>query len=178
MFVENPFTIVVLGTIACLTPLILWTHTGHQSWLKLLVAGVCFFAALLAFERWYETDRESLYRTVYQYRDLVRDNKIDELLGHLHPDRRAQVGSSLKKYQFINCNVSQLSRDPKFSSEGGVTMAQMEFLATATVEEFGTGGPIRVRLQMKKTGPGTWMVMEVSHARMGSEIYEDAFENL
>lgn len=178
MFVENPFTIVILGTIACLTPLVLWTHTGHPRWLKLLLAGIVCFAGLLAFERWYETDRESLYRTIYQYRDLVRKNEIDELLTHLDVRHRAEVGRQLKQYQFINCNVSQLSRDPKFTVRDGVITAEIEFLATGTVEGLGTGGPIRVRLQLNKIEPGKWMVKEVSHARMGSDHFEDAFRNL
>jgi hypothetical protein len=178
MFVENPFTIIVLGVIACLTPLILWANTGHSTWLKLLMFAVCFFGGLLAFERWYETDRESLHRTIYIYRDLVRKNQIEELLKHLHPDRQKQVGDNLGKYQFLDCNVSQLSRQPEFSNKDGQVIAQMEFLATARVEHFGMGGPIRIRLLMKKTGPGKWMVMEVSHARLGSEHFEDAFRNL
>ncbi|MBL8892203.1 MAG: hypothetical protein JNL67_19665 [Planctomycetaceae bacterium] len=178
MFVENPLTIVILGTIACLTPLVLWTHTGQSGWLKLLLVGICFFAGLLTFERWYETDRESLYRTIYHYRDLVRKNEIDELLTHLDERHRAQVGANLKKYRFTNCNVTQLSRDPKFDVREGVTTAEIEFLATGTVADLGTGGPIRVRLQLNKIGPGTWKVMEVSHARMGSDDFEDAFRNL
>jgi len=178
MFVENPFTIIILGALACLTPLILWSNTGHSSWLKLLLVGLCFFGGLLAFERWYETDRESLYRTIYGYRDLVRKNEIDELLKHLHPDRRALVKNNLGKYDFLDCNVSQLSREPKMSTKDGHTIAEIEFLATARVQDLGTGGPIRIRLQMKKTAPGTWMVLEVSHARLGSNHFDDSFQNL
>lgn len=178
LFVENPFSIVILGAIACLTPLVLWTHTGHPRWLKLLIAGLCFFGALLAFERWYETDRESLYRTIYQYRDLVRENKIAALMEHLHPNRRAQVSHNLGKYQFLDCNVSQLSRRPVISNKDGKVVAEMEFLATARVADFGTGGPIRVRLRMEKTGPGTWMVTDVFHASLGSEHFDDSFRNL
>ncbi|MDP1563590.1 MAG: hypothetical protein Q8M16_19600 [Pirellulaceae bacterium] len=178
LFVENPFSIVILGAIACLTPLVLWTHTGHPRWMKLLIAGLCFFGALLAFERWYETDRESLYRTIYQYRDLVRKNEIAELMEHLHPDRRAQVSHNLGKYQFLDCNVSQLSRNPVVSNKDGKVVAEIEFLATARVADFGTGGPVRIRLRMEKTGPGTWMVTGVSHALLGSDHFDDSFRNL
>lgn len=177
MFVENPFTIVILGVIACLTPLILWTHTGHARWLKLLLFGICFFGGLLGFERWYETDRESLYRTIYEYRDLVRRNDIAELLEHLHPDRRAQVSIDLGEFQFLDCNVSQLSRQPVMTKEDGRVIAEIEFLATARVEEFGTAGPIRIRLRMEKTGPGKWMVIDVFNARLGEKEFENSFRH-
>lgn len=178
MFVENPFTIVILGTVACLTPLVLWTHTGHSGWMKLLLAGICFFVGLLVFERCYETDRESLYRTIYYYRDLVRKNEIDELVTHVDARHQAEISRNLKKYRFTNCNVSQLSREPIFTVHDGVTTGEIEFLATGTVEDLGSGGPIRVRLKLNKTGPGKWMVMEVAHSRMGSDDFEDAFRGL
>lgn len=167
-FVENPVYIVGLGIITCLTPLLLWSNTGSGVWLRLLVFGLVFFSSWLAFERWYETDRESLYRTVYHYRDLVRDNKIDELLQHVHPDLRARVGDRLKKYHFLNCNVSQVSQKPTFTVEGGKDLAELQFLSSATVREFGSGGPIRIRLKLEKLGPGRWLVVEVQSAMMGA----------
>jgi hypothetical protein len=166
--VENPLYIIGLGIITCLTPLLLWSHTGSTAWLRLLLGCVVFFAAWLAFERWYETDRESLHRTVYHYRDLVRDNKIDELLQHVHPDLRSRVGGRLNKYHFLNCNVSQVSQKPTIKVQAGQTTADLEFLSSATVREFGSGGPIRIRLKLEKLGPGKWLVVEVQSAMMGA----------
>jgi hypothetical protein len=167
-FVENPIYIIGLGIIICLTPLLLWSHTGSSAWLRLLIVCLAFFAGWLTFERWYETDRESLHRTVYHYRDLVRENKIDELLQHVHPDLRAQVSGRLNKYYFLNCNVSQVTHKPTFSVEAGKTMAELQFLSSATVRELGSGGPIRIRLKLEKLGPGRWLVVEVQSAMLGS----------
>lgn len=167
-FVENPAYIVGLGVITCLTPLLLWSHTGNSAWLRLLLFCLALFAGWLTFERWYETDRESLYRTVLHYRDLVRDNKIDELLEHVHPDLRNRVGGRLNRYHFLNCNVSQISNKPVFTVEAGKTMAETQFLSSATVREFGSGGPIRIRLKLEKLGPGRWLVVEVQSAMMGA----------
>ncbi len=176
-FVENPFAIVFIGIVFCLIPLLLWSNTGQSVWLKVLVGSIAFFAAWLTFERYYETDRESLHRTIYMYRDLVRNNQIDELLQHVDPALQMRVNTELKRYTFTNCNVSNMTNDPKFVQRAGEIETEMNFMATATITEFGNVGPLKIRLRLRKIGPGQWLVTEAAAARLGpNQPFVDSFD--
>ena len=179
MFVENPVFIIIIGVIFCSIPVLMWSNTGESFWLKLLIAGVVLFGSWLAFERNYETDRESLYRTVYMYRDLVRGNKIQELLQHVDPQLKSRIDVELGRYEFTNCNVTNLSNKPEFSTRNGEVLAEIQFLATATIQQLGSAGPIKVRLKLRKVGPGKWSVIEAAAGRLGpNQPFVDSFDRL
>jgi hypothetical protein len=179
LFVENPFWLVFLGAICCLTPLLLWSNTGERVWLRVFMILLLGFSAWLGFERWYETDRESLFRSVYHYRDLVRSNRIEELQQHMSPELRGKIQSDLGKYTFVDCGVSNMAANPTFNYQGDETQAEIHFVASATVRELGSSGPIKVRLFMRKVGPGKWVVTRYEGSRLGSKAgYVDSFDKL
>jgi len=179
LFVENPFWIVFLGAVSCLTPLLLWSNTGQRVWLKLFLLLFVGFAAWLSFERWYETDREAIFRSVYHYRDLVRGNRLEELKQHLAPELRGKIQLDLGKYTFTDCGVSNMNAKPEITNRGGETRAEITFVASATVRELGSSGPVQVRLYLRKVGPGQWLVTRYAAKRMGSSAeFADSFDQL
>lgn len=171
-FVENPYFIVLLGVLTTIIPLMFWYNFGDMKWLT--ISGICIaaFAGWLCFERSYETDRESLYRTVYHYADLVRQDRIDELVSHVDPNLglQSQASNLMKRYSFNGCGVSGLSKDPAIEQSGEQTTASIEFLGTASLREGDAGPsmqtpPIKVKLTFKKLGVGEWMVIDYAFAR-------------
>lgn len=176
MFFENPYFIVILGFVATLTPMIFWFNLGETKWLIATAGCLAFFGIWLLIERTVETDRESLHRTIYEYAELVRQNKIDELMQHVDPDLnvRQQARGTLSKYEFVACGVTSLSREPEVKQAGSTVVAEIEFVGTASARVNGSGGvmtspPIRVRLRFRKLSPGKWQVTDYDWARMGKD---------
>jgi|GEM_PF-1524750 len=170
--VENPYFIVLLGLITSIIPLMFWYNFGETKWL--ITTGLCIaaFAGWLFLERSYETDRESLYRTVYDYAQLVRENKIDELATQVDPSLGLQNDAKnlLKRYVFNGCGVSGLSKDPIITQANGQTNATIEFMGTASMRQGETGPamqtpPIKVKLSFRKLAPGKWLVIDYAFAR-------------
>lgn len=171
MLFENPFFIVVLGVLATFIPFMLWVSVGESRTLLYIgLASLAFFATWLSIERYVETDREAVHRTIYELRDLVRKNQIDELLEYVETPSKSAVWEELKRFDFVGCGVSNLSNHPDFRQAGGETYAEVTFIGSARAKNYsGTLGPVRLKLELRKAAPGEWKVVDYGYKLMGDQ---------
>lgn len=169
MLFENPLFIVVLGSAATFIPLMLWVNTGSVKLLYVALGCVVAFGSWLFLERSVETDREALHRIVYEMRDLVRKNKIETLMDdYVDAELRNMVDVEMNRFEFVGCGVSNLTNHPEYFERGGQKFAVVKFMGSATASNFErTLGPVNMRLELKKEGPGRWIVVDYGYRLLG-----------
>lgn len=173
MLFENPFFIVVIGVLATAFPLMIWWSTGDRRFLYGILFSLLVFAGWLTVERYVETDREAVHRTIYELRDLVRENKIDELLTYVESEAKGAASAELKRFEFVGCGVSQLSNQPEFWTKDGEKFARVNFIGSATASNFDrTLGPVKLQLTLREASPGNWKVVDYGYKLLGDQNQE------
>ena len=85
LLLEQPACAITFGVLAAVGCGGAWAGTGRLCWLVVSLAVIVGTSALVALERWVETDREQVDSTLRMVVDAVARNDASGVLRHIHP---------------------------------------------------------------------------------------------
>jgi hypothetical protein len=105
---EKPLVIVVIGLVTTTVLGAIWIQTGRRAALNGLLAALVATGALLALERFVETDREQIEATLHYIAQHVERNDIEAALRYAHseaPWMRREAETELPRYDFQQVTI-------------------------------------------------------------------------
>ena len=107
---ENPFPILLIGSLATAILAGGWLRTGSKWLLGGVIAAIALTVGLVIAERWIVTDREQVTRTLYEIAAAVERNDVEAALRHAYsgsPEVYARANAELRLYHFSEVNIKR-----------------------------------------------------------------------
>jgi len=106
---ENALPIWVVGAIALAMAFIVFVQTRASGALVAMIVIAAITAGLLLLERYLETPREAVERSLYEVADRVEANDMDGALSYLaataDPEIRKEIVTEMPQFEFEVANV-------------------------------------------------------------------------
>lgn len=169
---ESPVTIVLLGVAALGVLSTVWVQTGKSAVLAVMAAVFVALIVGLAVERFVETDREKLERTIRQIARDVRANDRPRLYKHIDPaatELRARAQAEIPNYEFSDCTVTKIDRvailaDKRPKEAEADFMVRVAGNFSFQGQHLGEGTHFRyIRLYFVQDKDGEWKVRDYAH---------------
>ena len=100
---EQPGYAIAIGVIGICVFGFLWLQTSSSRWLVCAFSVVGISAAMVALERWVETDRERIHTSLHGLVDAIQHSDVDAVFALLHPQAssvRKDADYYLNRFKF------------------------------------------------------------------------------
>ena len=161
---ENALPIWACGAVALTMALIVYLQTRANGALAAMAAVVAITAALLIAERFIETPREAVERTLYELAAAVEANDVPGALGFLSPSANGQIRKDIETLMpLVKIERARLIGAPKvevnYSADPLTATVQCRGLVVATDKRNGIKGGAEDELIMNWVYHGDrWLI--------------------
>jgi hypothetical protein len=166
---EQPLLILLSGLLIVTILVAIWSQTGKSS---LLVAGAVALAAtggMLVVERWVETDRESVERTLREIAATVAAGDLEQLLQYAHSSAvaaRRRAESEFQYYEIEEVRITQFWNVEVTSDvppERAVAKFNVSVKGGRAASGFGVRRVVRYVIVTLEKENGDWKVVSYEH---------------
>jgi hypothetical protein len=167
---ENPFPILLIGSLTTAILVGGWLRTGSKWVLGGAIVAIAITVGLVLAERWIVTDREQVSRTLHEIAAAVERNDVEAALTYAYsgaPDVRAHADAELRQYRFSEVNIKRNlqievfpNRDPPLAT------AEFNVIVVLTTRDGLVGTrriPRYVEMTFYKEDDGRWGVGGYEH---------------
>lgn len=165
---ESPVQIGLIGGLLLCLVFAIWWHTGHRSLLIALLAMFALTIVAIGVERYVETRREAVIRTLYEAAAQVGQDDPLRLLDYLHSsasDVRARARAQLEYYELESARITQIW-SVEVDTQRTPPQAIADFNASisgATRSGYADRGVLRFTVTLQPEG-GQWKVLDYQYS--------------
>ena len=165
--VEQPGYAIAFGVIGTCVFSGIWLLTSSFRWLICAFSMVGISAAMVALERWVETDRERIQSSLHRLAAAIERSDVDTVLGLLHPQAsgvRKDAVYYLDRFEFRRVVIKPNLRI-QLDQQGHTAVADFNVFLVILVPSDSTPRrmPRYVRIWFREFN-GVWLVERYQHS--------------